>query len=137
MMRDRSVSFDSLGFSKARFAKRASEAERVPELVLVVVYRKGQSLGRLLNYTRLVIHDPMLRALLDQALEFPWQQTLLDAFIEWRPAYLRGKINAAERAIAARLCDRTDLNERIALGDALRTLCILFSKEVSDEKYMN
>ena len=39
-MRDRSVSFDSLGFSKARFAKRASEAEKVPELVFGACTKK-------------------------------------------------------------------------------------------------
>ena len=105
--------------------------------MFVVVSQTGQSVGGLLKYTLCVFHDPKLGALLDKALDFPWQQTLLDAFIEWRPDYLPGKINAAERAIAARFCEPTDLNEQIALGDALRTLCILFSKEVSDEKYTN
>jgi hypothetical protein len=79
----------------------------------------------------------MLTALLDEALEFPWQQTLLDAFMEWRPDRLPGKINAAERAIAARFCGPTDLNEQIALEDALHTLRVLFSKEVSDDKFTN
>ena len=79
----------------------------------------------------------MLDALLDEALEFPWQQTLLDAFMEWRPDYLPRKISAAERAIAVRSCEPTDLNEQIALGDALHTLHLLFSKEVSDDKFTN
>ena len=78
----------------------------------------------------------MLKALLDAALQYPWQQTLLDAFIEWRPNYLPGKINLAEHAIAARLCEPTDLNEQMALEDALRTLRLLFSKE-SDDKFTN
>ncbi len=94
-------------------------------------------MARLLKYTRFVFHDPMLEALLDEALEFPWQQTLPDAFIEWCPDYLPGKINAAERAITARFCEPTDLNEHIALGDALHTLRLLFSKEVSADKFTN
>jgi hypothetical protein len=80
----------------------------------------------------------MLEGLLDESLEFPWQQTLLDAFIEWRPDYLPRKINAAQRAIAERFSEPTDLNERIALGDALHTLRLLFSREeVSDDKFTN
>ena len=105
--------------------------------MLVLVYQRGHSVGWLLKYTRLVLHDPMLAALLDEALEFPWQQTLLDAFIEWRPDHLPGKINAAERAIAARFCAPTNLNEQIALEDALHTLRLLFSKVVPNDKFTN
>src|SRR4029077_3937170 len=97
----------------------------------------GHSVGPLLKYTPVVLHDPMLAAFLDEALEFPWQQTLLEAFIEWRPDHLPGKINAAERAIAARFCDPTDLNEQIALEDALHTLHLLFSKEAAKDKFAN
>jgi hypothetical protein len=79
----------------------------------------------------------MLGTLLDEALEFPWQQTLLDALIEWHPDYLPGKINAAERALAARFCEPTDLNEQIALEDALHTLRLLFPREVSGDKFTN
>jgi hypothetical protein len=105
--------------------------------MFVGLYQTGQSAGWLLKYTLWVFHDPRLGAFLDKALDFPWQQTLLDAFIEWRPDYLPGKINAAERAIAARFCEPTDLNEQIALEDALRTLRLLFSKEVSHDKFTN
>ncbi len=84
-----------------------------------------------------MFHEPMEEVLLNAALEFPWQQTLLDAFVEWRPDYLRAKINAAERALAARFCEPTDLNEQIALEDALHTLILLFSKEISNEKFTN
>jgi len=93
--------------------------------------------GRLLKYTCRVLHHPKLGALLDKALEFPWQQTLLDAFIEWRPDYLPGKINAAERAIATRFCEPTDLNEQIALEDALQTLHLLFSKDAARDRFTN
>jgi hypothetical protein len=110
---------------------------KVPTLVVVVVSQTGQSVGWLLKYTLCVFHDPKLGALLDKALDFPWQQTLLDAFIEWRPDYLPGKINAAERAIAARFCEPTDLNEQIALEDALHTLRLLFSKVVPNDKFTN
>jgi hypothetical protein len=84
-----------------------------------------------------MFHDPTLQALLDEAMEFPWQQTLLEALIEWHPDYLPGKISAAEDALAARSCEPTDLNEQIALEDALLTLRLLFSKEVSGQKFTN
>ena len=84
-----------------------------------------------------MFRDLMPKALLDAALQYPWQQTLLEAFIEWRPDYLSGKIDAAERAIAARFCEPTDLNEQIALGDALHTLRLLFAKEAPDNKFPN
>ncbi|HZP32107.1 MAG TPA: response regulator [Candidatus Acidoferrales bacterium] len=61
-------------------------------------------------------------------MKYPWQQAVLDAFMEFRPQYLPGKVNAAERAIDARLCDANaaDLDERMALRDALRSLHVLF-----------
>lgn len=94
-------------------------------------------MGRLLKYTCFMSPDPMPEALVNEALEFPWQQTLLEAFIEWCPNYLPAKIDAAEHAIAARFREPTDLNEQVALGDALQTLHVLFSKEVSAEKFTN
>jgi len=49
---------------------------------------------------------------------------VLDAFLEMRPRFLPGKINAAERAIAAKLSDPQELqlDERLALSDALQSL---------------
>ena len=92
-------------------------------------------MGRLLEYSLCMFHDPALRVLLDEAVEFPWQQTLLEALIEWRPDYLPGKISAAEHALAARFREHTDLNEQIALEDASNTLRLLYSKEGSGEKF--
>jgi hypothetical protein len=62
------------------------------------------------------------------ALKYPWQQFVLDAFMELRPDSLPAKINAVERAISARLCDPStpDLEESTALRDALRSLRVLF-----------
>ena len=48
-------------------------------------------MGRLLKYSLPMFHDPTLQALLDEAIEFPWQQTLLEALIERYPDYLPGK----------------------------------------------
>ena len=110
---------------------------KVPALIPAVVSETGQSVGRLLKYPCFVLHDPMPETLVNEALEFPWQQTLLEAFIEWRPNYLPAKIDAAEHVIAARFREPTDLNEQIALGDALQTLHLLFSKEISAEKFTN
>jgi hypothetical protein len=110
---------------------------KVPALSSCGVYQRGHSAGRLLKYSLFMLHDPTLQALLDEAIEFPWQQTLLEALIEWHPDYLPGKISAAEHALAARSCEPTDLNEQIALEDALHTLRLLFSKEASGEKFTN
>ena len=64
----------------------------------------------------------------DPKVKYPWQQAVLDAFMEGRPERLPAKINAAERAIAARLLDPTDtdLDEQAALRAALRSLRTLF-----------
>jgi hypothetical protein len=53
----------------------------------------------------------------------PWQQAVADAF-QSPPENLRFKVNAAQRAISARLCDKTpaDLNEQIAIREALHSL---------------
>ena len=59
--------------------------------------------------------------------KYPWQQVLLDAFMEFDPERLPTKISAAQRVIAERLSeiDPLDLNERLALKDAMRSLRVL------------
>lgn len=59
---------------------------------------------------------------------YEWQQLVLDAFVEQQTKQRALKVNAAERAISARLCHRQapDLNEHIALRDALQSLRSLF-----------
>lgn len=66
-------------------------------------------------------HEPQ------SAVKYPWQRFVLDAFMEFRPDNLPAKINAAERAISARLCDPNlpDAEESTALHDALRSLRVL------------
>jgi DNA-binding NarL/FixJ family response regulator len=61
--------------------------------------------------------------------EYPWQQKVVDAF-RASPDSLPGKINIAERAIAARLIDRNqkDLAERLALRCALRSISALIDE---------
>ena len=56
---------------------------------------------------------------------YPWQQSVLDAFVA-PPNSLAVKIGIAERAIAARLVD-TDLgeDERLVIKDALQALRVL------------
>jgi len=53
-----------------------------------------------------------------------WQQAVLDAFTETRPEALPLKVNAAQRAISARLCDDTpaDSNEQTAIREARQSL---------------
>lgn len=64
-------------------------------------------------------------------LKYPWRRFVVDAFMELRHERLLLKINAAERAVSARLCDPTpaDNEERFALKDALRRLRILMSEQ--------
>jgi hypothetical protein len=61
-------------------------------------------------------------------LKYPWQSVLLEAFMEFDRKQLPAKIGAAQRVIAERLCDTSlnDLDERIALQDATRSLRTLF-----------
>jgi hypothetical protein len=61
--------------------------------------------------------------------KYPWQQSVVDAFLAPRDS-LAMKINIAERIIAARLQDstQTDLEERIALKDALNALKTLLAE---------
>lgn len=62
---------------------------------------------------------------LGPSLKYPWQQAVLDALIEYPP--VSDKIDAAEGAICARLCQRsTDAQEMLALRDALFALEIVF-----------
>jgi hypothetical protein len=57
-------------------------------------------------------------------LRYPWQHVLLDAFLEFNPDQLPAKIRAAQGVISARLYDVSpnDVDERIALSDAMRSL---------------
>lgn len=65
------------------------------------------------------------------AVKYPWQQFVLDAFLELRPEYMSLKFNAAESAISARLCEPNlpDNEESTAIRDALRGLHVLFPEE--------
>lgn len=62
-------------------------------------------------------------------LKYPWQQLVVDAFLEPHPENLPRKISVAERAISARLLERSrfEVDERIALGEALLALHRLLS----------
>jgi hypothetical protein len=56
-------------------------------------------------------------------LQYAWQQTVVDAFMEFHADRLRDKITAAERAVSERLRQRpTSLEEQLALHDALSAL---------------
>ena len=65
-------------------------------------------------------------------LKYPWQQTVYEAFLETHPQRLPGKINAAEQAIATRLCDPapSDSDEQRALREALTNLRMIFPERV-------
>ena len=68
-------------------------------------------------------------------LRYAWQQAVLDALIEMRPELLPGKIDAARRAISARLREPAppSADEQTAIQYALHSLLTLFP-EFSEPK---
>lgn len=69
--------------------------------------------------------------------KYPWQETVLDAFLS-PPSDLGAKINVAERAISARISELDiDFAERMALDDALRMLRVLVSETNATEAKAN
>jgi len=65
---------------------------------------------------------------MDDQMQYPWQQTIVDAFLS-APDDAAVKIKTAEQAISARLREpfRIDSSERMALEDGLRALKVLVS----------
>jgi hypothetical protein len=56
-------------------------------------------------------------------IKYPWQQFVVDAFLEFKPEPLRHKVSIAQRAISQRLRARpAELEEQLALRDALIAL---------------
>ena len=76
----------------------------------------------------------MQEAVRSPNLKYPWQQAVVDAFMEFQPEYLPAKISAAERVISTRLRDPVDAEEHIALQDALKSLRVLVSGPKSSRK---
>lgn len=70
-------------------------------------------------------------------LNYDWQYPVYEALCELSPQLLPGKINTAERAIAAKLVDERTLDiwERLALADAVRTLKELFHSEATPDLF--
>jgi hypothetical protein len=69
------------------------------------------------------------------AFNYPWQQLVLEAFMELDPVSLQSKANNAERAIRERLRDPSPtLHERTALHDALRDLQLLFPQKSKQQE---
>jgi len=58
----------------------------------------------------------------DSPIKYPWQQFVFDAFLEFKSQPLRHKVSIAERAISQRLRERPELEEQLALRDALIAL---------------
>lgn len=65
---------------------------------------------------------------MDTTLEYKWQQTLMDAFLELKPERLPERVGIAERTITERLHDQLqpEERERAALVDALHILHVMF-----------
>lgn len=85
--------------------------------------------------TRPETEEPCLNAKIrNPNLRYAWQQAVLDAF-ESSPDSLPLKVNAAQRAISARLTDPTpaDLDERIAIREALLSLRALLPERIERE----
>jgi hypothetical protein len=66
---------------------------------------------------------------------YPWQESVLDALTERQHEYLSEKISTAERAISQRLRERPqDMEEQLALKDALHALQVLFLQSNFNEQ---
>jgi hypothetical protein len=68
--------------------------------------------------------------------KYPWQQAVLDAFIEFRSENLQDKITVARGKITERLNDpqQLDPDERRALTDALHILTVFLHSSESTAK---
>lgn len=71
-------------------------------------------------------------------LKYPWQQAVVDAFLELDPELLHEKIEIAEKTLTEQLnrSQRLDADERFALGDALHALHVFLapSKDADNAK---
>lgn len=68
--------------------------------------------------------------------KYAWQKAVVDASTESRPEYLAKKVNAAQRAISARLCEETPAtsDEQIAIREALNFLRALVLEKAEREE---
>jgi hypothetical protein len=65
-------------------------------------------------------------ASVETPIKYPWQQFVVDAFLEFKPEPLQSKVAIAEQVISQRLRERpADAEEQIALRDALIALATL------------
>jgi hypothetical protein len=73
----------------------------------------------------------MLREMSSPPLKYPWQQFVLDAFMEVSPLLLAGKVHLAEQVIAQRLSEVPEAynDEHLALRDASSKLRKLTSRK--------
>jgi hypothetical protein len=109
------------GFATAKEAREAGE--RSKGMIDSICYPNQGSLSFVIKEDGIAPRRP-LAARHEANLKYPWQQAVLDAFLEPHPDNLSRKVNVAERAISARLLesDPFELDERIALGEALLAL---------------
>ena len=84
-----------------------------------------------------VAHDAPAETVL--SFKYSWQQVVFDAFAETRSEFLPLRVNAAQRAISGRLCDKMPAapEEQIAIREALQSLQALLQepKKASDQKH--
>jgi hypothetical protein len=70
-------------------------------------------------------------------IRYPWQEFVVRAFLEFHRERLQGKVNIAERAISQRLGEgldeALDLEERLALRDALIALRVLIPRKDEED----
>jgi hypothetical protein len=113
------------GFASEREAREAGG--RSKRMIDCIGYPSQEALSIVVRedhtaHRRPPEHPPASRH--EANLKYPWQQAVLDAFLEPHPENLFRKVNVAERAISTRLLesDPFELDERIALGEALLAL---------------
>lgn len=80
-----------------------------------------------------MLRGPTMKGTVDYRIKYPWQQFVVDAFLEFRRERLEGRVNMAERAICQRLSEELDLEEQLALRDALSALQVLIPQKAREE----
>ena len=112
------------GFATEKAAREAGECAK--RMIDCICYPNPEVLSLLITAGTL----PTYTDERDVQLKYPWQQLVLDAFMEPSSTKILYKIGAAERALAARIGGVTvpGSEEHVAIGEALLALRRLISQ---------
>ena len=81
----------------------------------------------------MMLRGATIKETVDYRIKYQWQQFVVDAFLEFRREHVQGRVDMAERAIGQRLSEALDLEEQLALRDALSALRVLIPQKAREE----